>query len=87
VAAIGGEESKYNTSNIPAGPEIYLGSASTQSTYIAPSATIAAWESFYATVAPIQTGTELNNGSNGSKHVVGNWNVFAAILVGILAVL
>jgi len=46
---IGGENSTLAGENIPAADEIYYGSATAQSTYIAPSATRAAWKTFIRT--------------------------------------
>jgi hypothetical protein len=92
VPAIGGEDPKYNVSNIPAGPEIYLGSASTQSTYIAPSATIAAWDSFYATVVPTPTEASAikassGGGSNGDDRKSVNWSMLAIVFGTMLVAL
>lgn len=49
ATVIGGENSTLAGENIPAADEIYYGSATTQSTYIAPSATRAAWKAFIRT--------------------------------------
>lgn len=49
VTVIGGENSTLAGQNLPAADEIYYGSATTQSTYIAPSATRAAWKAFIRT--------------------------------------
>jgi hypothetical protein len=51
-AAIGGENVKlsgFASDVLRAGPEIYVGSLSTTSTVVAPSASTAVWESFIAT--------------------------------------
>jgi carboxypeptidase D len=46
----GGENATLQGAVLPAGPEIYYGNGSTMGTYVAPSATIAAWQSFLASV-------------------------------------
>ena len=55
VTVIGGENATLAGENLPAADEIYYGSATTQSTYIAPSAARAAWKAF------IQTETATGN--------------------------
>ncbi|EPQ51722.1 alpha/beta-hydrolase [Gloeophyllum trabeum ATCC 11539] len=52
---VGGEVASLAGDYYPGGSEIYYGSGTTQSTYVAPSATIAAWESFIQTADPITT--------------------------------
>ena len=50
TVVVGGEDSKY--SGVLSGQsEVFGGSGSTEFTYVYPSATIAAWESFIATAA------------------------------------
>jgi carboxypeptidase D len=65
TTAVGGESVNYTVSShdvIAAAPDIFVGSGSTTSTVIAPSATIAAWDSFLATRVP--SGSV--NGSGGT---------------------
>ena len=50
VYVVGGEEFALAATALPGQLGIYVGSATTQSTYTYPSATIAAWSSFYTTV-------------------------------------
>ncbi|TFK46518.1 alpha/beta-hydrolase [Heliocybe sulcata] len=52
---VGGEVSSLAGDYIPGGSAIYYGSGTTQSTYFAPSATIAAWEKFIQTADPVTT--------------------------------
>jgi len=52
VSVVGGESSSLAGNFLPGGAEIYYGSATTQYTYIFPTATVAAWDSFIATAAP-----------------------------------
>ena len=52
VSVVGGEDSTLAAAVLPGGGEIYYGSGTTQSTYTAPTATVAAWNSFIATAAP-----------------------------------
>ncbi|TEB36635.1 alpha/beta-hydrolase [Coprinellus micaceus] len=46
---IGGQDPKLSGQNLQAAPDLYLGAGKTESTYIAPAATQAAWSSFIAT--------------------------------------
>jgi carboxypeptidase D len=52
ISVVGGERSALAGNFLPGGAEIYYGSAATQSTYVYPTATVAAWDSFIATAAP-----------------------------------
>ncbi|KIM90542.1 hypothetical protein PILCRDRAFT_186958 [Piloderma croceum F 1598] len=52
VSVVGGESPTLAAGVLPGNLEIFYGSGSTESTYIAPTATIAAWSSFIATAAP-----------------------------------
>ena len=49
VTVIGGEDAALAASVLPGQSDIYVGSGMTQSSYMYPSATIDAWESFIAT--------------------------------------
>jgi hypothetical protein len=49
---VGGESPTLAAGILPGNSEIFYGSGTTESTYIAPTATIAAWSSFIATAAP-----------------------------------
>ncbi|KZT24766.1 alpha/beta-hydrolase [Neolentinus lepideus HHB14362 ss-1] len=60
---VGGEVATLAGDYLPGGLEIFYGSGTTQSTYVAPSATIAAWEKFIQTADPITTAA----GSGSSK--------------------
>lgn len=53
VSVVGGESPALVGDYLRAGPEIYYGAGTTQSTNIAPTTTIAAWNSFIATAAPL----------------------------------
>jgi carboxypeptidase D len=97
--AVGGEDpGKYGATAVPAGPEIYLGSLSTTSTYIAPSSVRATWESFYATITTAATSgsvthTELGSSAssthasgNGAEHLAaGGAGLFALLCALVLA--
>ncbi len=48
-SVVGGENSTLADTILLAPPEIYVGSGTTQSMYVYPSETIAAWNSFFAT--------------------------------------
>lgn len=49
---MGGENPTLAAGVLPGNSEIYYGPATTVSTYVAPSASVAAWNSFIATAAP-----------------------------------
>jgi carboxypeptidase D len=76
TSALGGETVNYTVSShdvIAAAPDIFVGSGSTTSTVIAPSATIAAWDSFLATRVPSGSvngsgGTMATESKNGGTH-------------------
>lgn len=52
ISVIGGESSSLAGDFFLGGAGIYYGSGMTQSTYMAPTATVAAWNSFIATATP-----------------------------------
>jgi carboxypeptidase D len=66
----GGENATLQGAVLPAGPEIYYGNGSTMGTYVAPSATIAAWQSFLASVTATVSYSAV--GSVSVSGVVGN---------------
>ncbi|PSR71879.1 hypothetical protein PHLCEN_2v12223 [Hermanssonia centrifuga] len=53
ISVVGGEDPALAAPALPGQLGIYVGSATTQSTYTYPSLTIAAWESFIATATAI----------------------------------
>lgn len=66
ITVLGGENSTLAKPVLSGQLEIFAGSGTTQSTYVYPSATIAAWESFIATATPaFATG-----GGSGSESTV-----------------
>ena len=73
----GGENSTLADTVLPGQDEIYVGSGTTQSTFVYPSATIAAWNSFFATVrgnvtaGGIVTATPPAQGSGAEKALAG----------------
>ena len=52
VSVVGGENSTLAADVLPGQSDIFYGSGATQSSYAAPTATVAAWNSFIATAAP-----------------------------------
>ena len=66
VAAVGGEDPALAVDALRGQDGIYLGSISTTSTFVYPSATIAAWNSFIATAVPTPTDTSGGGAANGS---------------------
>ena len=52
VSVVGGEVEALKPGILPGQAEIYVGSGTTQSTYVFPSATIAAWNEFVGTAVP-----------------------------------
>ena len=86
VSVVGGEDRTLAGPYIPGQSEIFLGVGATQSSYVFPSATIAAWESFIATAVPgpviasppAQGGTQTQPGAAGRSIDLG-WSFMAAI--------
>ena len=90
---VGGENSSIYVNNIlPGQSGIALGSATTQSTFFYPSATLAAWASFTQTAIPTSSGGSqtANNGAQGvsvwswTEKVVGLWSALWLALVTLL---
>ncbi|TFK46525.1 alpha/beta-hydrolase [Heliocybe sulcata] len=71
---IGEEVSSLAGDYIAGGSAIYYGSGTTQSTYYAPSATIAAWEKFIQTADPVPTSA----GSSSSQKSAGGRETFSS---------
>jgi carboxypeptidase D len=70
VSVVGGESSALAVNVMSGQPEIFYGSGTTQSTYMAPTATVAAWNSFIATAAPsgdIAVATDAPSHSSGYR--------------------
>lgn len=63
ISVIGGENSTLAEDILPGQDEIYYGSAATQSTFVYPSATIAAWKTFIrtATATPSSSLSAVNS--------------------------
>ncbi|KAI0344358.1 alpha/beta-hydrolase [Trametopsis cervina] len=57
VTVVGGENATLAAPALPGQSEVYVGKGATQSTYVYPAATIAAWESFIATATATVTAT------------------------------
>ena len=66
VTVVGGENSTLAGTVHPGQLGIYVGSGTTQSTYTYPSATIAAWNSFFASVTS-QSATATTSSSTGTS--------------------
>lgn len=70
MSVVGGENATLAQTVLTGQAAIYAGSGTTQSTYIYPSATVAAWDSFIATAAPTASSFSLipapGSGSSGS---------------------
>ena len=90
VSVVGGENVTLAAPVLPGQLGIYKGSGTTQSTYTFPSATIAAWNSFFANVTAISALPGASNISTQSGHAMA---IFAkprsvvAMAVGVAAVL
>lgn len=77
VSVVGGESSSLAAAVLPGGAGIYYGAGTTQSTYIYPTATVAAWNSFIATAAPsgdiaVITGTGKPSSSSSSSSAISS---------------
>lgn len=69
VSIVGGESSALVGDYLRAGPEIYYGAGTTESTYIAPTATVVAWDNFIATAAPVADIAPLPNSAPSSSSL------------------
>jgi hypothetical protein len=67
VSVVGGESLTLAAGVLPGG-EIFYGSGTTQSSYTAPSATVAAWNSFIATAALSSVDIPTNTRTPSSGH-------------------
>lgn len=83
VSVVGGENATLAASIMPGQLGIYVGSASTASTYTFPSATIAAWNSFFATITAIPTTTGTAQGAvNAASHHMPAVAFWSSLVVG-----
>lgn len=84
LTVVGGENATLADTVLPGQDEIYVGSGTTQSTFVYPSATIAAWNSFFATArgnatwSAIAIATSVQGSSAGRK--------MGSMMVGLLPV-
>jgi carboxypeptidase D len=78
ISVIGGENSTLAGTVLPGQLGIYVGTGTTQSTFTYPSATIAAWNSFIATVtsqSAAATSSSTGTGTDGGQQTsAGLWN-------------
>ena len=73
ASVVGGINSTLAADILPGGDQIFYGSGATQSTYVAPSATRAAWSSFIVTATASPTphrDATLNSDINAGYRVV-----------------
>ena len=93
VSVAGGEVASLAAPVLPGQSEIFVGSGTTQSSVVFPSATIAAWESFFATVtsssfSPLPTGGDATQtggtGTSGAVRVgMSMWGVLVGAGIGL----
>ena len=82
VSVVGGEDATLAAPALPGQLGIFQGSGTTQFTYTFPSATIAAWNSFYANVTAATSST-----SGAVANAVGSQCVLVAAAVVAAALL
>jgi carboxypeptidase D len=72
IVVVGGDNSTLAEDILPGGDEVFYGSGATQSTYVAPSATRAAWRSFIRTETAIPTAVNaaLSSNVNAARRVL-----------------
>lgn len=81
ASVVGGENATLAGTVLPGQLGIFVGSGTTQSTYTYPSATIAAWDSFFASVtstsaSPTKTGGQ-GSTSGAGQSTISQWSVLA----------
>ena len=79
-AVVGGEDPSLEGDVLPGNSALYVGSGATQSTYVFPSATIAAWDAFIQTAEPQaigQSGSNVMSSPTAVNNAVshGSWMV------------
>ena len=85
VSVLGGENATLALSILAGQLGIYQGSGTTQSTYTFPSATIAAWNRFFANVTAVSTSTASVQ-PNGATGTLLPWaKVLAAVAMILVA--
>ncbi|KAI0798571.1 Alpha/Beta hydrolase protein [Irpex lacteus] len=93
LTVVGGENATLADTVLPGQDEIYVGSGTTQSTFVYPSATIAAWNSFFATArgnatwSAIAIATSVQGGGAGrnmAETMVGLLPVVVGVVVLLL---
>ncbi|KAI0083348.1 Alpha/Beta hydrolase protein [Irpex rosettiformis] len=90
LTVTGGENATLADTVLPGQDEIYVGSGTTQSTYVYPSASIAAWNSFFATArgnatAGVVTATPPAQGSAGVRVWVAGAGAGGGLVVCLVA--
>lgn len=74
-AVDGGEDPILEGDVLPGNSDLYVGSGATQSTYVFPSATIAAWDVFIQTAAPHAIGQSVTTSNVDNAGSRGSWTV------------
>ncbi len=82
-SVVGGENLTLADPILPAPPEIYVGSGTTQSTFVYPSETIAAWNSFFATARGSLSGGAVPSATQRSSGVAGKVGIWGGGMVGV----
>jgi carboxypeptidase D len=85
-AVVGGEDPSLEGDVLPGNSALYLGSGATQSTYVFPSATIAAWDAFIQTAEPQAIGRSGSNVMSSPAAVNnaasrGSWTVSPLLII------
>lgn len=91
TSVVGGENATLANTVMPGQLGIFVGSGTTQSTYTYPSATIAAWNSFFANVTstsftPVGTGGDNQTGA-ANRPLLSLWGALAIVACVGLAML
>lgn len=81
VVVIGGENATLAEDVLPGGDEIYYGAGATQSTYVFPSATRAAWREFIKTETAVPKVLSQNAGHPAFLPVCGTLTITLVVMV------
>lgn len=85
--AIGGEVPEYTASTLAEGPEIYVGSYTTTSTYFYPKETISSWGRYVQNGSTSQKSGALAQSSGASREVANGvvLNAFVSVVVSVFS--
>ena len=86
VSVVGGEQSALANEVMTGQAEIFYGSGVTQSTYVYPSATVAAWNSFMATAATSYASPSATQSNGAIGDGSAQWVLPFAVLLVVVAV-